>query len=113
MTPRGRVEAVLRHEVPDRTPFTIYREMVPQCEAERALRNAGLCLVVTQPVARTLTPHVTRRAVHFEENGRPRISRVISTPQGDLTTLEEPQYTIPWLLEKPSSPLPTTGRSCS
>jgi hypothetical protein len=26
---------------------------------------------------------------------------VISTPAGDLTTLEEPEYAIPWLLEKP------------
>jgi hypothetical protein len=100
-TPRGRVELVLRHEVPDRTPFTIYREMVPQCETERALRNAGLCLVTTLPVARAITPHVTRSAIHYEERGRPRIRRVISTPAGDLTSLEEPQYTIPWLLEKP------------
>jgi hypothetical protein len=30
------VETVLRRQVPDRTPFTIYREMVPQCEAGRA-----------------------------------------------------------------------------
>ena len=101
MTPRQRVETVLRKGVPDKTPLTMYREMAPQCEAERALRNAGLCLVVTLPVVRTVSPRVTRKSIHFEENGRPRIRTIVSTPVGELTTLAEPQYTVPWMLERP------------
>ena len=31
ITPRQRVEAVLRQEMPDKTPLTMYQNMAPQC----------------------------------------------------------------------------------
>ena len=42
MTTRQRIEAVLRGELPDRVPMTIYYSMLPRSQIERELRNRGL-----------------------------------------------------------------------
>ena len=56
---REHVERVLRGEATERVPFTMYESMIPQCVAERAMRNRGLCIVKRDvPVYKTHRPHV-------------------------------------------------------
>lgn len=42
----------------DRVPFTIYESKIPQCAAEREMRNRGLCIVNRVGVFKTHLPHV-------------------------------------------------------
>jgi len=100
MTPRQRVETVLRQDVPDKTPLTMYKGMVPQCAVERQLRNDGLCIVTGSGVFTTKTPNVTRETRHYTENDLPRVRTVIHTPVGDLTALDQPADFTSWRLEK-------------
>lgn len=100
ITPRQRVEAVLRHGVPDKTPLTMYQNMIPQCAAERQLRNAGLCIVARSSVVATHTPNVTRETHHYSEDGQPRVRTVLHTPAGDLTSLDQPAGFTTWHLER-------------
>jgi len=100
MTPRQRVEAVLRQEAPDKTPLTMYRNMVPQCAAERRLRNDGLCIVERRSVVATQTPNVTRQTHRYVENGRPRVRTVLRTPVGELSSVHEPAGFTSWRLER-------------
>lgn len=46
MTPRQRVENVLNGKKADRVPFTVYANMIYMSQAERELRNDGLCPIV-------------------------------------------------------------------
>ena len=59
MTPREQVERVLSGERVLRVPFTVYECMIPQCTAEREMRNDGLCIVKRDvPVFKTHRPNV-------------------------------------------------------
>jgi hypothetical protein len=78
----------------------MYTEMAPQCRAERELRNAGMCLVSRVRVHRTETAGIATRAVHYVENGRPRVRTHIDTPCGELTSLDEPAGFTSWTIEK-------------
>jgi hypothetical protein len=101
MTPRQRVEAVLRGEVPDKVPFTIYESKLPQCAVERQLRNEGLCIVNRRyPVVRTHTPNVCSESFPYTENGVSYVRRVIHTPVGDLFTIDRPAGFTTWHLAK-------------
>ena len=100
MTPRERVETVLRREVPDKTPLTMYECMIPQCEAERRLRNDGLCIVQRRGVVGTHTPNVTSETHTYSQDGKPRVRRVCHTPVGDLSTLDQPAGFTSWHLER-------------
>ena len=71
MTPRTRVEAILRGDLPDKVPLTMYECMAPQCVAERQLRNQGMCIVFRTPVFATHTPNVVHRSEHFDLDGVP------------------------------------------
>jgi len=100
MTPRQRVETVLRGGAPDKTPLTMYENKIPQCEAERRLRNGGLCIVQRRGVVATHTPNVTTESHHYAEDGKPRVRRVWHTPHGDLSTLDQPAGFTTWHLER-------------
>ncbi len=97
MTPRKRVEAVLRGEMPDKVPFTIYENKLPQCRVERQLRNEGLCIVNRRvPVVATRTPNVTTESRHYTENGVSYVRRALHTPVGDLYTIDRPAGFTSW-----------------
>jgi len=102
MTPRKRVEMVLRKEVPDEVPFTIYEAKLPQCSVERQLRNEGICIVNRKfSVMRTRSPHDIRHESHNEViNGVAHVRRIIHTPAGDLSTLDRPAGFTSWHVEK-------------
>ena len=96
-TPRQRVMAALRGDKPEAIPFTAYEEMLPRCVVERDLRNRGLCLVRRVQSYRTTRPNVTwREERYLDEKGRHLVHTVFSTPDGDLSTVDEPAGFTSW-----------------
>lgn len=89
MTPRERVERALRGGGADRVPFTMYECMIPQCDAEREMRNRGMCIVNRLPVFRTHRPNVRTTAEVWWEGDRRFIRTHHETPAGTLSTLTE------------------------
>ena len=100
MTPRKRVEAILRGDLPDRVPLTMYECMIPQCTVERRLRDDGMCIVYRTSVYRTHTPHVRRRSEPFERDGVAYVRTITETPVGHLTEVSRPAGFTSWHVEK-------------
>jgi len=96
MTPRKRVEAILRGEMPDKVPLTMYPSMIPQCTVERQLRNDGLCIVHRTTVFKTHTPNVRREAERFVKDGVTYDRTVIHTPLGSIEELRRPALFTSW-----------------
>lgn len=99
LTPRARVERVLRGGHADRVPFTMYESKVPHCEAERVLRNRGMCIVSRTSVVRRHHPHVREKEIRSVENGKTVWRRFYETAAGTLTTLVEPAEFTTWTHE--------------
>lgn len=100
MTPRKRVEAILRGEMPDKVPLTMYESMIPQCSAERQLRNEGLCIVHRTNVYKTHTPNVKRRTENVVIDGAAHVKTITETPVGTLTEISRPAGFTSWRVEK-------------
>ena len=101
MTPRERVLAVLNGKRPDKIPFTIYENKIPQCSVERDLRNDGLCLVNRDvPAFKIETPNCVMEEFSYTEGGRRRIRSVTRTPVGEVSSVREPAGFTFWTLEK-------------
>ncbi len=100
MTPRKRVETVLRGGVADKVPFTMYNEKVPQCTAERNMRNRGLCIVKRIGVCSIKTPNVKETSHTYRENGKTLTRTQFETPAGMVTNLREPAGFTTWTHEK-------------
>lgn len=101
MTPRQRVEKALAGSHGDRVPFTIYESKIPQCAAERELRNRGLCIVKRDvPVFKTIQPNVKVTQDVYWEGERQFVRTYYETPVGTLTTLAEPVGFTTWCHEK-------------
>lgn len=97
MTPKRRVEAVLRGEKVDKIPFTIYENKLPQCSVERYLRNEGLCIVNRKYlVYKTLSPNVVYETYTYTENGVEYNRQVIKTPVGELYSIHRPAGFTSW-----------------
>jgi len=89
MTPRERVEATLRGDLANKVPFTAFADTVSRSEAERRLRNGGLCLIDRQTsVFRTFTPNVRQERIHYAEKGEVYVRTVVRTPAGELSEVE-------------------------
>lgn len=105
MTPRERVERALHGGRADRVPFTMYECMIPQCDAEREMRNRGMAIVNRLPVFSTHRPNV-RTTEHGWWEGERKFTRTqYETPVGSLTTLTEAGGFTTWrhelLLKQP------------
>lgn len=89
ISPRERVEAALLDRSPDMVPFTIYGSHLPPCQAERHLRNDGLCIVQRRPpVYNVQSPNVTQERVHFTgDDGYERVRTIFRTPVDTLTSV--------------------------
>jgi hypothetical protein len=101
MTPEERVEIALAGGCADKVPFTIYENKIPQCAAERALRNRGLCIVNrATPGYRAHRPNVkTREEVTFRDGKR--FTRIYyETPHGTLSVLNEAAGFTTWRHER-------------
>ena len=102
MTPRKRVEAILRGEMPDKVPLTMYEGMIPQCSAERQLRNEGLCIVYRRTnVYSTHTPNVKRTSENIVIDGAPHVRTITNTPAGKLEEVARPAGFTTWRVQKP------------
>ncbi|MCK4283404.1 MAG: hypothetical protein KAX44_03730 [Candidatus Brocadiae bacterium] len=101
MTPRQLVERALRGGHGPRVPFTIYECMIPQCSAERAMRNRGLCIVERRvPVFHTHRPNVKVSERSYWEDDKRFTRAVYETPVGTVSTLgEHADFTV-WRHEK-------------
>jgi len=101
MTPRASVERALAGGHSDRVPFTVYECMIPQCTAEREMRNRGLCIVKRDvPVFKTHRPNVQVSRQVFWEGERQMTRTLYETPVGDLTTLTEAAGFTSWRHER-------------
>lgn len=102
LTPRERCRRAVRFEDVDHVPLTIYEYKLPQCEDERKLRNAGLCIVQRGPNPYAVRrPNVLGNESHiYTENGKRLTRTVIRTTEGDLTTVNEPAGFTTWHHEK-------------
>lgn len=96
LTPRQRVELALQKKPIDRIPFTVYENMIPQCVAERTLRNRGLCIVKRMSVFSTHRPNVNIREEVFWKSGRQMTRTYYETPAGTLDTLTEAAGFTTW-----------------
>lgn len=99
MTPKQRVEQVLRGGCADKVPFTVYECMIPQCTIERELRNRGLCIVNRMSVYDTVRPNVKVTSHTYRQDGRQMIRTFYETPCGVLSTLREPAGFTSWTHE--------------
>lgn len=102
MTPRALVMAALRGGFPDRMPFTVYENKIPQCHSERELRNRGLCIVQRTQSYKICYPNVETREYHYtDRKGRNLIQTVHTMPCGTLSLLDEPAGFTRWHHEYP------------
>ncbi len=102
LTPRERCNRAVRFEDVDFVPLTIYERKIPQCEAERTLRNDGMCIVQRGPnVFGVRRPNVLGSESHsYADKGR-RVTRTVTrTTAGELSTLVQPAGFTTWHLEK-------------
>ncbi len=101
MTSREQVKRVLWRERVERVPFTMYECMIPQCAAEREMRNHGLCIVKRDvPVFKTHRPNVkVTQHVYWKEE-RKMVRTSYETPRGTLATLSEDAGFTHWHYEK-------------
>ena len=101
MTPAEKVMTSLRGGHSGSVPFTIYEGMIPQCRAERDMRNRGMCIVERRvPVIKTHTPNVKKKQEVYVENGKTMTRTYIETPAGNLTGLQEAAGFTTWVHEK-------------
>ncbi|MFZ4694059.1 MAG: hypothetical protein ACOYMV_02945 [Verrucomicrobiia bacterium] len=100
-TPLARVEIALLGGRADKIPFTMYENKIPQCAAERALRNRGLCIVKRDiPAFHTVRPNVrTTEAVEWRD-GKRFVRTRHETPHGILESLREEAGFTSWVHEK-------------
>jgi hypothetical protein len=79
----------------------MYEGMIPQCTAEREMRNRGLCIVKRDaPVFKTHRPHVRISQQVYWEGERQMTRTLYETPVGDLTTLTEAAGFTSWRHER-------------
>ncbi|OPX24130.1 MAG: hypothetical protein B1H04_02720 [Planctomycetales bacterium 4484_123] len=101
ITPRQRVQSALRGGHAEKVPFTIYECMIPQCTAEREMRNRGLCIVNRRfPVVATHWPNVKITRQTYWRDDRQFVRTVYETPVGSVSTLTEPAGFTSWRHEK-------------
>jgi len=100
MTPQKKVETSLLGGRSDSVPFTMYTSMIPQCEAERSMRNRGLCVVVGIAPFKIHRPNVKVTQQVYWENEKQMTRTVYETPAGTLSELREAAGFTSWRHEK-------------
>lgn len=106
MTSAERLAAVFAGELIDKVPFALKGWRIPQCQAERALRNQGMCILDSRSVYQVSSPNVQNETLHFSKDGVAYQRTLIKTPRGELSTLsrrvgEEQTERTSWQLEWP------------
>lgn len=99
LTPRKRVELALYGSQGDRVPFTMYDNMIPQCQTERELRNRGLCIVMRPSVFSIHRPNVKVYSEPVYQDGHNMVRTYYETPVGTVNALSERVSFTSWLHE--------------
>lgn len=101
MTPREKVMISLNGGHSESVPFTIYEAKIPQCRAEREMRNRGMCIVNRNvPVFKIYTPNVKIKQESYVENDKTMTRTWYDTPHGSLSSLREAAGFTSWTHEK-------------
>lgn len=101
MTPRQRVEAVLKGQPVDKVPFSCYHFLIYAGEVERQLRNQGMCYIIYRgiDIYETENPGVTETgSIYTGADGILRQKITLETPAGVLTEtgkLTEGHFRVP------------------
>jgi len=96
MTPAERVYAVLRGELPDQTPFTMYENHLTDLPYADRLRHRGLCLVKRVKSYNIECNDTKIYTENITQNGQPMQRTIISTTCGDLEQLRKPAGFTSW-----------------
>ena len=101
MTPRERVRAALRGEMPDQTPFVCYDEMIPHGSARTRLHELGLAAFNRVEPYRIRRDRVTVETRQVEGERYPATLTIYQTPIGTLTQKQivGPGYGSLWTKE--------------
>lgn len=100
-TPASGVLSVLKGEIPDKTPFTIYETKLERSGSERDLRNRGLCLVKRTRSYSINYKGISIKALSYrDERGRYVTRTSYDTPYGELFTVTEPAGYTSWTHER-------------
>lgn len=101
MTPRESIEKVLKGDVAERIPFTIYESKLPRCAVERMLRNKGVCIVQRNiPAYKTIWPNVKITSHTYIEKNKELVRTEYETPHGHLYTISENAGFTRWIHKK-------------
>jgi hypothetical protein len=87
MNSRERLEAIFDGELVDRIPFALKGWRIPQCQAERELRNRGMAILDARPVYEVRSPNVRTEKCSYVKDGATYLRTRITTPEGELSTL--------------------------
>ena len=82
-----RLEAIFEGRMVDRIPFALKGWRIPQCQAERELRNRGMAILDARPVYDVHSPNVSTEKCSFVQDGATYLRTRITTPEGELSTL--------------------------
>ena len=102
MNIRERILSALNWEEPDQIPLTIYDWMIPRGETERALRKAGVGLILRLPAHQVEHREVDFISKEYWENGKKYVRKTIRTPAGEIHQTLEPEIaydTSLWIKE--------------
>ncbi len=80
----------------DKVPFTMYQQKIPQCAAEREMRNRGACIVWRGSVHAVHRPNVRTTQLTYHEDGKRLVRTTHETPVGTLTQVVEPVGFTSW-----------------
>jgi len=114
ITPRRRVEDALRKKNIDKVPFTVYETLVTPSNAERLLRNNGMCILSWGNLAfsalnilgnyygyKIYTPNVKTTSITYIENGKILVRTEYETPVGKLYMIhEQTTFNNVWCLKR-------------
>lgn len=102
MTIKERILTAMTWGLPDQVPLTVYDWILPRGQAERALREAGVGLIVRLPAHRVEHRNVQIRTCEYYEQGQKRTRRTVHTPVGDAWEVLTPDAaygTSNWIQE--------------
>ena len=103
MNVHDRIESVLKGDMPDQVPFTIYAYMMPKGEAERRLRSKGLGFCWRADLVRWEHPNCDIKTVQYRENGVDLSRTIYRTPVGEIHEVNRVggEYNSSWKVEWP------------
>lgn len=101
-TPRGRVQAAWRGEMPDRVPFVIWNNKLPGEPLNQQLLDAGACVVVKASAYEVATPGIRYETEEWVgEDGFRRCRTVCHTPGGVLDWVDAFRPGTVWREKEP------------